>query len=492
MLSQISSTLMRPSTHLAARSAVLPLARKFSQPASSPSSLVEPPSGTDPHEFTVTYNNGFLPLHEPLTHLPAPFEPLHNILERMPVELEDGSKGLLHDGKLADVVHRELPMFDMEAIERANKQVLAALYRDLTYLTSAYLLEPCDINYRKTGSYGLGRDRLPAQIAVPLVRVAEKLNAKPFMEYALSYALYNWRRIDRSKGMEYENLKLIRRFHGGAAESGFILVHVAMVAHTGTQVRNTDRVIKAAEAQNRDELNEALTDYHTNLVTINRVMDTMWTRSEPRDYLKLRTFIMGTKDQPMFPKGVVYEGVDTEPRYYRGESGANDSIIPTCDNLFDLHFPSNPMTGILLEFRSYRPSTHESYLQDVKERSKAAKVREFALADPNTAVRYLANIDMVREFRMRHWNFTKEYIIRHSSHPVATGGSPITTWLPNQLSGVLTFMEEVVGSVQRQVDSGKALSTDNQALFESIKTRSNAQLRILQREVADLRKRFNQ
>jgi indoleamine 2,3-dioxygenase len=37
----------------------------------------------------------------------------------------------------------------------------------------------------------------------------------------------------------------------------------------------------------------------------------------------------------MFPNGVIYEGVDDKvPRYYRGESGANDSLIPTYDNLF--------------------------------------------------------------------------------------------------------------------------------------------------------------
>ena len=54
-----------------------------------------------------------------------------------------------------------------------------------------------------------------------------------------------------------------------------------------------------------------------------------------------------------------------------------------------------------------------------------------------SGVLYLANVDRVREFRQRHWNFTKEYILKHTKHPVATGGSPIVTWLPNQLAAVL-------------------------------------------------------
>lgn len=91
---------------------------------------------------------------------------------------------------------------------------------------------------------------------------------------------------------------------------------------------------------------------------INTVMETMWHYSKSSDYMKFRTFIMGTKAQPMFPNGVLYEGVSTEPTYFRGESGANDSIIPTCDNLLEItaKMPVNPLTDILKDFRTYRPS----------------------------------------------------------------------------------------------------------------------------------------
>jgi indoleamine 2,3-dioxygenase len=51
----------------------------------------------------------------------------------------------------------------------------------------------------------------------------------------------------------------------------------------------------------------------------------------------------------MFPNGVVYEGVSDEPVAYRGESGANDSMIPTLDNLLELtdSMPNNPLTEVL-------------------------------------------------------------------------------------------------------------------------------------------------
>jgi len=44
---------------------------------------------------------------------------------------------------------------------------------------------------------------------------------------------------------------------------------------------------------------------------------------------------------------------------------------------------------------------------------------------------YLYALDQVRDFRWRHWNFTREYIIKKTAHPTATGGSPIIRVLPS-------------------------------------------------------------
>ena len=53
----------------------------------------------------------------------------------------------------------------------------------------------------------------------------------------------------------------------------------------------------------------------------------MWGKSKPGDYTSFRTFIFGITSQSMFPHGVVYEGVSDEPMSFRGESGANDSMV---------------------------------------------------------------------------------------------------------------------------------------------------------------------
>ena len=53
----------------------------------------------------------------------------------------------------------------------------------------------------------------------------------------------------------------------------------------------------------------------------------MWRVSKPNEYTNFRTFIFGITKQSMFPHGVVYEGVSEEPMSFRGESGANDSMV---------------------------------------------------------------------------------------------------------------------------------------------------------------------
>jgi len=105
--------------------------------------------------------------------------------------------------------------------------------------------------------------------------------------------------------------------------------------------------------------------------------------------------------------------------------------------------PDTPLTSILQDFRSYRPGNHREFLEYVKSRSSHLSLKSYALQDPSSAALYLLALNQVRDFRWRHWCFTREYILKKTSHPTATGGSPIVTWLPNQLQAVIQAMGEV-------------------------------------------------
>lgn len=89
--------------------------------------------------------------------------------------------------------------------------------------------------------------------------------------------------------------------------------------------------------------------------------------------------------------------------------------------------PDTPLTKILHEFRAYRPRPHREFLSYVASTAEKLNIRDFAVQDDETAILYLKTLDHVRSFRWRHWLFAREYIIKRTAHPTATGGSPIVT-----------------------------------------------------------------
>lgn len=148
--------------------------------------------------------------------------------------------------------------------------------------------------------------------------------------------------------------------------------------------------------------------------------------------------------------------------------------------------PSNPLTKVLHEFRAYRPLPHREFLAHINSKSEEVGVRNFALADTETAILLLKTLNHVRSFRWRHWLFAREYIIRRTPHPTATGGSPIVTvrlcqsfrdnrssqvtngtqWLPNQLSAVMDLMISVYDTYLAP-QKGDGLGPDGQKGYDA-------------------------
>ncbi|KAL2148304.1 hypothetical protein VTH82DRAFT_2224 [Thermothelomyces myriococcoides] len=124
--------------------------------------------------FMVSTTRGFLPRMDPIETLPADFDALESILQRMPVKTLSGEPGLLAHGKLGETVDRELPdLTDVIDKYKDDLPLMNALYRDYSFLASAYLLEPCHERFVRGEGYGLARDVLPANIARPIAKCAE-------------------------------------------------------------------------------------------------------------------------------------------------------------------------------------------------------------------------------------------------------------------------------------------------------------------------------
>lgn len=126
--------------------------------------------------FMVSKPRGFLPRADPVWQLPPEFQPLEDLLQRMPVTTASGAPGLLASGcgQLGAAVDNGFPDLTAAVDKYAdNLPLMNALYRDYSFLLSAYLLEPCHERFLRGEPYGLGRQTLPAVVARPMARVAE-------------------------------------------------------------------------------------------------------------------------------------------------------------------------------------------------------------------------------------------------------------------------------------------------------------------------------
>jgi hypothetical protein len=168
----------------------------------------------------------------------------------------------LHDAKetaLAEAVAR-LPQYDIPA--KLTPLERQCVYRDYAILVSAYLLEG------KTKA-GKARATVPANVAVPFCALARQLDQQWIMSYD-SYCLSNCFSLKddstaaaaagaasaasvgapagtvhgdmaaydpADRRFEWDNLRLVRSFDGGAEEYTFITVHSEIESHTPELIR---------------------------------------------------------------------------------------------------------------------------------------------------------------------------------------------------------------------------------------------------------------
>jgi indoleamine 2,3-dioxygenase len=101
------------------------------------------------------------------------------------------------------------------------------------------------------------------------------------MEYAGSYALFNYRLEDPNRGLEYDNLRLIRAFEHGldpkSSEAGFVLVHVDMVQHSGPLVDGVVLALDSCAANDREAFDAGMGKVVQSMIKVNKVMDGMST-----------------------------------------------------------------------------------------------------------------------------------------------------------------------------------------------------------------------
>ena len=396
--------------------------------------------------FQVNHINGFLPKKSPIAVLPKRYSDLQILIDDMPIKKANGENGLLaEEGAIEDAV-KNLKNYKELVKDEDDVFINQALFRAYAFLTSAYLLAPSHFGFQKTKKYGKAHTILPSQLAEPFVIVSKKLDVYPFLDYHYAYSLGNYVKIDNAKGYEWENLAMAAKFSGMDDERGFIMLHVDINQYSPQLVGS---ILEFLNSKNSNDVNRSLTNCLSAMKSINERRQIMWEASRWKHYNDFRVFIMGIKgNNEIFGDGVIYEGISDKPVQYRGQTGAQDNIIPTADIFTGVieYYPSNDLTKYLLDLRSYRPNCIQHFLSDLKDEMDGNRLFNTIKEDNNEEglCILIQILDEIYYFRNGHWQFVQKYIMANTKYAKATGGTPIISWIPNQITAVLNYMTDVL------------------------------------------------
>jgi indoleamine 2,3-dioxygenase len=435
--------------------------------------------------FNINSQNGFLPFKHPLPSLPSEFSDLQSITDKL-------SSILQTEGLIVTTIS-QLTDYTNQIKSISDKYILAALFRAYTFITSAFLLEPSYHEYKRTKTYGKARNVLPQCLAVPLHTLSPILDVYPWLDYAYAYSLGNWILKNESKGITWDNLKLAVSFSGTEDEAGFILVHVDINNFSKDLVRGGEKLLNGIEVGCIINTQQGLSNILTAMKNINERRREMWNASNPNSYNNFRIFIMGiTGNESLFGDGVIYEGVSDIPQKYRGQSGSQDSIIPYLDSLLRVidRYPKNELTEYLYDMRKYRPKVFQKYIDDTEIRSRniIKKIDEYSGV---CGLSLLFDIlEQVYFFRNGHWQFVQRYIMMNTKYPVATGGTPITSWIPNQIEATLQLMKDVIDKIylhtlDQDIYPDRII---NQSILDKYKFSLNMKIKLLKDQIQELKK----
>ena len=365
----------------------------------------------------IDLSRGFLPVQDPLQRLPSAFSAWEILALELPKWLVSN-----HLRQTID----QLPEFPRAKLTSAAELERAMMI--LSYLGQAYVWA----NLQQPAQ------RIPANLAVPWHQIATELGRAPVLSYA-SYALHNWRRLNPQQDIELGNIALLQNFLGGLDEEWFILVHVDIEAKAAPGLNAALPALSAAQHSDPSQLTQQLEIIRHSLEKMCAVLNRMPEGCDPYIYYnRVRPYIHGWKNNPAIPAGIIYEGVkeyQQQPKKFKGETGAQSTIIPLFDALLGVAHRDSPLKTHLTEMLEYMPREHRKFLELISQQNILREVVQNHRADGALREVYNDCLQLLHEFRAIHLRYAANYIQKqHQSSggnptDVGTGGTPFMEYL---------------------------------------------------------------
>ncbi len=92
----------------------------------------------------------------------------------------------------------------------------------------------------------------------------------------------------------------------------------------------------------------------------------------------------------------------------------------------------------------------------------------------------MAIVEEIYKFRNGHWQFVQKYIMANTKYAKATGGTPIISWIPNQIKAVLEFIKIIIENISQigEIKNDLALQ-----IFNSSNQTINSKINLLDKQL---------
>ncbi len=346
-----------------------------------------------------SYERGFLPRKDPATTFT-----LYPELDSLNTWGQQLPKLLLDSGFRSIAQGWAIPHWPDVQLTEENLPELRLYYLRLAFIASGYINQVGQPSCKT----------LPANIAQPLVKACELLGRPSILSYD-GYALYNWYRLDANKPIELGNIETIQNFVNLKDEHWFILVHVAIEALAGKMVQG----LMHLDSSNAEQINHLLhiveQTLKEQLTILKRIPEHM---SSQLYYDHFRPYIGFFQDVHYQGEG---GGKTSQIINYRGETGAQSSLLPLLTAFLKIPHEETQLTVHLNDMCHYMPYDHQALIHRVE---NMPSIKNLA-----STVMFNRVMEVMAQFREQHFTWAKNYIFEKTDDDKGTGGTPYYNWL---------------------------------------------------------------
>jgi len=355
---------------------------------------------------------GFLPQKVPSKSYSVQSESCDRIQE-----IASNLPKLLLTGKVQSAINKLSPKdlsIDDLLINQASQDLKLAMSH-LSFIAHAYIWGDNKPN-----------ESIPSVLANPWVKVSNNQGRPPILSYA-SYCLDNWFLIDPDDAISLENVGLINNFLGGVDEDWFVTIHVCIENAAADAMAACAEIAMLETDSPESKTIELLKRIVISMQKVNEIFARMPEKCDPYIYYhRVRPFIFGTKDNPDLKNGLIYKGeFESKPQFFRGETGAQSSIIPSLDGALQITHTKDHLRHYLNEMRDYMPPKHREFMEVLEKNSQVKKI-----INGSNKLTSLYNdcLEEIRAFRAMHLEYAGTYIFKQAQikNPFGRGGSTIT------------------------------------------------------------------